>query len=70
MRIKSTEINNFGSIEFEVIECSTFNAFDGPNGSGKSTILNALNVFLGEINLFSEDDYYKRNANNPINLSG
>ncbi|PVB61910.1 ATP-binding protein [Labrenzia sp. 011] len=66
MKIKSIEIKNFRSIRDETIDCLGFNTFVGPNGSGKSTVLNALNVFFGEIASFSEDDFHNRDTSNPI----
>jgi len=68
MKIKNIEINNFRSIDREVIDCTGFNSFVGPNGSGKSTVLNALNVFFGEITSFSEDDFHNRNLGRPISV--
>lgn len=68
MKIKSIEINNFRSIKSDKINCVDFNTFVGPNGSGKSTVLNALNVFFGEINSFSEDDFHVRDTSQPIKI--
>ncbi len=66
MKIHSIEIKNFRSIDSETILCTPFNTFVGPNGSGKSTVLNALNLFFGEITSFSIDDFHKRNTSKPI----
>ena len=66
MKIKSIAITNFRSIKNETIDCTSFNTFVGPNGSGKSTVLNALNLFFGEITSFSEDDFHNRNLKEPI----
>lgn len=66
MKVKSIEIRNFRSIEFVAIDCLQFNSFVGPNGAGKSTVLNALNVFFGEVNSFSVDDFHSRNTKTPI----
>ena len=66
MKIKSIEIQNFRSIKRETLDCTQFNSFVGPNGSGKSTVLNALNVFFGEINSFSEEDFHNRDTSDPI----
>ena len=66
LKIKSVEIHNFRSIKRETLDCTQFNSFVGPNGSGKSTVLNALNVFFGEINSFSEEDFHNRDTSAPI----
>ncbi len=66
MKIKNIEIQNFRSIKRENLDCTQFNSFVGPNGSGKSTVLNALNVFFGEINSFSEEDFHNRDTSAPI----
>jgi len=63
MKISKIEIQNFRSIKDETIDCENYNCFVGPNGSGKSTVLNALNVFFGEISTFSDDDFFNREAN-------
>lgn len=66
MKIKNIEIQKFRSIKREALDRDQFNSFVGPNGSGKSTVLNALNVFFGEINSFSEEDFHKRDTSVPI----
>lgn len=66
MKIKTIEIQNFRTIKHETLDCAEFNSFVGPNGSGKSTVLNALNVFFGEITSFSEEDFHKRETSAPI----
>lgn len=66
MKIKCIEIRNFRSIKHDKINCVDFNALVGPNGSGKSTVLNALNLFFGEINSFAADDFHGRNTKEPI----
>jgi len=66
LKLKNIEIKNFRSIKHETIDCAKFNSFVGPNGSGKSTVLNALNLFFGEINSFSEDDFHNREISAPI----
>jgi putative ATP-dependent endonuclease of the OLD family len=66
MKISSIEITNFRSIKKESIDCGAFNTFVGPNGSGKSTVLNALNVFFGETNIFYAEDFHGRDTSKPI----
>ena len=68
MKIKSVKIENFRSIGVTPIEFEDFNCFVGPNGSGKSTVLNALNIFFGEISKFSDDDFHNRNTKQPISI--
>jgi putative ATP-dependent endonuclease of OLD family len=68
MKIKSIEIQNFRSIRHEVVDCINFNAFVGPNGAGKSTVLNALNIFFGEIGSFSDNDFHNRNTEEVIKI--
>ena len=69
MKIKSIKIQNFRSIADETIDLSAYNSFVGPNGAGKSTTLNALNVFFGEINNFSDEDFHARNTDDPIKIT-
>lgn len=66
MKIKSIEIQNFRSIKSDEIDFKNFNVLVGPNGSGKSTVLNAMNLFFGEINNFTVDDFHSRNTKEPI----
>lgn len=60
---------NFRSIKSEIVELTNFNTFVGPNGAGKSTTLNALNVFFGEINSFTEEDFHEKNTSEPIKIT-
>lgn len=60
---------NFRSVANETVALANFNSFVGPNGAGKSTILNALNVFFGEINNFTEEDFHARNTSVPIKIT-
>ncbi|MBT3140433.1 ATP-dependent endonuclease [Ruegeria litorea] len=69
MKIKTVKINNFRSIADETVHLSAYNSFVGPNGAGKSTTLNALNVFFGEINNFSDEDFHARNTEEPIKIT-
>ena len=69
MKINSIKIENFRSIKSETISLTSFNAFVGPNGAGKSTTLHALNIFFGEINNFSEEDFHQRNTSEPIKIT-
>ncbi|KAA9007776.1 ATP-dependent nuclease [Histidinibacterium aquaticum] len=66
MRIKQIHIENFRSIKKSTIDCVRFSSFVGPNGAGKSTVLNALNLFFGEISNFSEEDFHQRDDSLPI----
>lgn len=49
MQIKRIAIKNFRAIRDQIIELEPYNTFVGANGSGKSTVLNALNLFFGEL---------------------
>jgi len=69
MKIKQIDIHNFRSIEKEIIKSESYNVFVGPNGSGKSTVLNALNVFFGEITKFTESDFHKRDTSKVIEIT-
>jgi putative ATP-dependent endonuclease of the OLD family len=69
VKIKSVKIANFRSIADETVQLSTYNSFVGPNGAGKSTTLNALNVFFGEINSFSDEDFHARKTEDPIKIT-
>ncbi len=69
LKIKTVKIVNFRSIVDETINLSKYNSFVGPNGAGKSTTLHALNVFFGEINSFSDEDFHARNTEEPIKIT-
>ncbi|MDE0255106.1 MAG: ATP-dependent endonuclease [Rhodospirillaceae bacterium] len=69
MRIKTISIKNYRSIKDQTITYSSYNVIVGPNGSGKSTILQALNLFFGEQQSFSLDDYTDRDTTSPIEVS-
>lgn len=68
MKIKNIDIENFRAIEKAIIDCVGYNSFVGPNGSGKSTVLDALNIFFGERNLFKEDDFHKSDVGKIISI--
>ena len=69
MRIKNISIKNYRSIKEQDFACSGYNVFVGPNGSGKSTILRALNLFFGEQQSFSDDDFNDRDTTAPIEVA-
>lgn len=69
MRIKTISIKNYRSIKEQAFACSGYNVFVGPNGSGKSTILQALNLFFGEQQSFSADDFTDRDITSPIEVA-
>lgn len=69
LQIKTVKIVNFRSIVDETINLTKYNSFVGPNGAGKSTTLHALNVFFGEINSFSDEDFHARNTEKPIKIT-
>lgn len=63
-------IDNFRSIKHLDIPLGPTNIFVGANNSGKSTILEALNILLGEsypsVRSFDDRDYHMREIANPI----
>ena len=69
MRITKIGIKNYRSIKEQDFVCSGYNVFVGPNGSGKSTVLRALNLFFGEQQSFSEDDFTDRDTTAPIEVA-
>lgn len=69
MKITSIEVKNFRAIKHAKIDCIDLNTFVGPNGAGKSTILQALNVFFGEVSSFSETDFWNRETERPIQIT-
>lgn len=72
MRIARVEISNWRSIRSISFEPSQICALIGPNNSGKSNILSAISTVLGRdwvsVNSFSEDDVYRRDPENDINI--
>ena len=69
VQIHSVSIKNFRSIKDQKINCTDYNVFVGSNGAGKSTILQALNVFFGDYKNFSEDDFWNRETDEPIEIA-
>ncbi len=69
MKIQEIRIKNYRSIKDQTISCSSYNVFVGPNGSGKSSILHAINLFFGEQQSFSDDDFTDRDTSAPIEVS-
>ena len=69
MRIEKIEIANFRAIKSAEIDCRRHNVFVGPNGVGKSTVLQALNLFFGELGNISDDDFWNRNTTAPITVT-
>jgi putative ATP-dependent endonuclease of the OLD family len=65
------EITHFRSISHAEIRLGHLNAFVGPNSAGKSTILDALNIILGETwpsRPFDESDYHNYDKTIPIEI--
>jgi putative ATP-dependent endonuclease of the OLD family len=68
MKIKKIEIENFRAIEKGAVDCIGYNVLVGPNGSGKSTVLDALNVFFGERNSFTEQDFFNKETDRTVKI--
>ncbi|MCS7054105.1 MAG: AAA family ATPase [Ignavibacterium sp.] len=72
MRIKKVYIKNYRSIKELDFEPQSLCALVGENNSGKSNILNAIDLILGEswpsIKNISDDDIYKKNINQDIEI--
>ena len=71
MQIKRIAIKNFRAIRDQIIELEPYNTFVGANGSGKSTVLNALNLFFGELDgkRISDRDVHNKNTSETIEIS-
>ena len=71
MRIRKISIKNFRAIEDQTIEIEPYNTFVGANGAGKSSVLGALNLFFGDLDVkrISERDFFNRGTSKPIEIS-
>ena len=73
MKIKSIKISGFRSIDDEIqLLPSNICAIIGPNNAGKSKILSAIYKVLGKdwvtVNVFDEDDVYKKEFDKDITI--
>lgn len=68
MWVKSVRLNNYRSVKDAVLECEPLTALVGANGSGKSSFLRALELFYTSAPKFTEDDFYNREVENPIEI--
>lgn len=68
MIIKRIEVQNFRALKDVSIDCSTLAAFVGRNGAGKSSILYALDLFYDISAKVSIEDFYNRDATDPITV--
>jgi len=66
--IKKVEIKNFRCIREECLECDNITALIGRNGSGKSSFLQALDVFYNVSSRITEEDFFNREIDNPIEI--
>jgi len=69
MIIESIHVQNFRSINDEILTCDNLTALIGPNGSGKSAFLKALQIFYNSNAEYTEDDFYANNTDETINLT-
>ena len=71
MRISRISVKNFRAIENQTIELEPYNTFVGANGAGKSSVLGALNLFFGELDVkrISERDFFEKDISKAIEIS-
>lgn len=68
MLIKSIEVKNFRAIKNQTLKCDDLTALVGRNGSGKSSFLYAIDVFYDVSAPISQEDFFKRDTNSPIEI--
>jgi len=68
MRLKRARIRNFRSIRDLTINFGDQTAILGGNGTGKSSILRAIDRFYGSSNSLERDDFYGRDASEPVDI--
>lgn len=66
MIIKQIEVQNFRALKDVSVDCSGLAAFVGRNGAGKSSILYALDLFYDISANVSIEDFFNRDATDPI----
>lgn len=69
MLIEYVEVKNFRSLLDEKLHLEDLTALVGANGAGKSTFLKALELFYAPSQSIKQDDYYDKDASEPINIS-
>jgi hypothetical protein len=68
MIIKTIEVKNFRSINDEHMDFDNLTAILGRNGAGKSSFLHAIDTFYDLTAVVTEEDFYNRNTNSPIEI--
>lgn len=69
MVIDKVLVQNFRSIEEEVLVCCDLTALVGRNGSGKSSFLRALDLFYSPTPKIDAEDFYNRDTSREIVIS-
>lgn len=69
MRLAKLRIRNFRAIRHLDIDVQTQTVLIGGNGVGKSCIIRALDKFFGKSVSVSEDDFFQRNIDEPIEIA-
>lgn len=69
MRIARVHIQNFRSILDQTFDLDRLTVVVGPNGAGKSAVLRAIDAFYDDRFKPTLDDFYNRNATNPIRIA-
>ena len=68
MIIKELRVKNYRSIKDATLTLGNLTALVGRNGAGKSNFLNALELFFDQSKKPEEDDYFGRQAGQPIEV--
>ena len=69
MKISHIKICNFRSIRSLDLDFIDYNLFVGANGVGKSNILQAINLFFGEIDTVTESDFWQKDITQLIEVT-
>ncbi len=69
MIVHKVSVQNFRSIENEILFCSELTALVGRNGSGKSSFLRALELFYSLSPKVDSEDFYNRDITREIVIS-
>jgi len=68
MKIKSVRVLNFRCLSDTTLDCDDLTVLVGKNGSGKSSFLRALDIFYLPTAEYTEEDFYNRDTNQPIQI--
>jgi hypothetical protein len=69
MRISNVRIKNFRCILDQETRTDNLTTLVGPNGAGKSAILRAIDFFYQTKSVVTEDDFYNKNSDQPIEIT-